>query len=499
MQVVIYAMIYLGSALMIYNIISYIRYARYIQELEDWGKERRVLQIPIFLLIMFFAGYMAVGIFGKPDLIVSGILFGGSIFVFIIFSLLKRITNRIVENERREAELMAVRESHKAKFSFLSSVSHEMRTPMNAIIGLDYISLNNLDLPGETRQQLEKIGLSARHMLGLINNILDMSQAESGEITFNRDRFSMKDILSLEEILVQDKCSQKGLVFEADISSEINDHYTGDGAKIRQVLANVLDNAVKFSDAPGKVTFTAELKEKTDTSHTVSFTVRDEGEGISEGFLPHVYDTFAVEDTTSTQKQGGSGMGLAIAKKYTDLMNGQISVSSKKGSGTTVVITIPLEVCGWQEDFMQDAELNVKEQGTSLEGKRVLIAEDIDLNAELLADLLEMEGVISERAENGQIAVDMFSGNPEYYYDAVFMDLRMPVMDGLDATKAIRAMDRPDAADIPILALTANAFDKDIQKSLDAGMNVHMAKPVDADTLIETLRNEISRSRSKHI
>ena len=487
LNVLIYAMIYLGSALMVYNIYGFIRFVQRAQHNRDWGRGRAVLYIPVALLVMFLLGYLAVGIFGKPDLIISGILFGGSVFVFFMFNLLQGITDRIQAYGQTEAKLMAAEASSKAKTEFLSSVSHEMRTPMNAIIGLDEIALKDGHIDDQTRERLEKIGVSARHMMDLINNVLDMNDIESGQIALRREPFSMRELLALIGLLVGTQCREKGLTYRQEAADDLEDEYVGDGLRLKQVLLGILDNAVKFTPAPGTVTFRAEQIVTGEKTRELRFTVSDTGIGMDAAFLPRLFDSFAQEDASSTNRYGGSGLSMALAKRIMDLMGGAIEVQSQKGRGSTFTVTVPL---GRVEAKAPEAD---EPDFSCLHGRRVLIAEDIDLNAEILADLLELEEIDSERARNGQEALDLFSKNPPGYYDAILMELRMPVMYGLDATRAIRALDRPDARQIPIAALTANALEEDVQHSLEAGMNVHLSKPADSELLYTTLAKLIAK------
>ena len=498
MNWLIYGMVYLGSALMVYNVYSYIQYAKHLQEKKDWGKERSILYIPIFLLVMFLLGYLAVGIFGKPDIIISGILFGGSIFVCIIFYLLQFITGRVQENEQLEAKALAAEETSRSKTAFLSRVSHEMRTPMNAIIGLDTIALKSPALQPETRDHLEKINTNAYHLLGLIDNILEMNEIDSGQMILKEEIFSLKKMLSSLNKLFQGDCLEKGLEYQSSVIGNLEETYIGDDTKLKQVLFNTLSNAVKFTPAPGTVTFSSEQIMNTEDQCSIRFIISDTGIGISEDFIEKLYDPFAQEDMTMTNRYEGSGLGMTIVKNIVEKMNGQINVKSQKGIWSTFTITIPLGRVPQDETARDDESVTADngEETVSLQGSRVLIAEDIDLNAEILIELLDMEGVAADRAENGEICVEKFTDSPENYYDAILMDLRMPVMDGLDAARNIRALQRPDARTIPIIAVSANASETDRENTLDAGMNTHLAKPVDAEKLYETLGRLITRCRT---
>ena len=474
-------LIILGSLLMVYNIYGFVRYARSVKEKENWGKDAIILHVPIFLLVMFLLGYLAVAFFGKPDLIMAGILFGGSIFVFIMYRLMSRITMQIIESEQLEARLRASEESSRAKNSFLASISHEMRTPMNVILGLDSIALKNPDLSDGTRDQLEKIGQSGRHLLGLINNMLDLQRIETGELAVRQEPFSLRDLADQINAIAGTLCEEKGLSYHAAVSDAADGWYQGDSLLLKQVLLNLLENAVKFTDAPGSVGFSVDRLPSDDEPPRLCFSVTDTGIGISPDFQPKVFDLFSQEDSSYTTRFGGSGMGLAIAKNDTELMGGSIAVESRQNSGSTFTVTLPLpRVAAEESAKAAPAEID-------LEGRRILITEDIPENAEIAADLLELEGAETEHAENGQAAFEMFRNAEPGYYDAILMDLRMPMMDGYEATRRIRALDREDAGSIPIIALTANASEEDVQRSLDSGMNAHLVKPIDADLLYATL------------
>ena len=485
LKTIISCMVFCGTALMLYNIYGFIRFERYVRKQKAFEKNYSILYIPIALLILFLLGYIAVGAFGNPDLIVAAILFGGSIFVFIIYLLLERITQRILENEKLESKLMATEEASRAKTAFLASISHEMRTPMNVIMGLDSIALLDPSLTSETKQHLEKIGLSAKHLLGMINNILVMNNIESGKLEIQSETFSLADVVSQVSAITETLCSQKGLTYHSAVQPEAEGTYRGDFLQLKQVLLSILDNAVKYTDAPGTVSLDIGIDADGESVRTLRFAVSDTGIGIDKDFLPKVFEVFTQEDGSFTNRFGGSGLSMAVTKNTVELMGGTISVSSEKNVGSVFTITIPLE-------YIKEQQEETVPETVSLAGRRVLIVEDLPENAEIVQDLLELEDVQTEHAENGQVALEMFDQSPLDYYDAILMDLRMPVMDGLEATRHIRAMPRADAKTIPIIALTANAFESDVRNSLDAGMNAHLAKPTDADMLYETLKRFIT-------
>jgi len=274
----------------------------------------------------------------------------------------------------------------------------------------------------------------------------------------------------------------------------------GDELLLKQALMNVLDNAVKYTAAPGDVIFSVKMIRSDNEACVIMFIVNDTGIGISREFLPKVFDIFSQEDGSFTNRYGGSGMGLAVTKQKVELMNGDITAESEQGVGSTFTIDIPFYIA--EEEEAKKA-LNGEASGgeneavpeISLEGCRILIVEDLDENAEIVADLLELEGAESEHAENGYIALGMCERSKPGYYDAILMDLRMPVMDGLESTRSIRSLPREDAKTIPIIALSANAFETDRQNSADAGMNAHLVKPIDSDLLYQTLRIWIAKTK----
>ena len=375
-------------------------------------------------------------------------------------------------------------------------MSHEIRTPMNAIIGLDSIALSNPNIPQETREELEQIGVSAKHLLGIINDILDMSRIESGRLALTDGEFAIAKTLEQVNTIIGGQCSDKGIDYECHVKGELADYYIGDDMKLRQVMINVLGIAVKFTPAGGKVTFTVEEVARAAGMSTLQLTVADTGIGISEDYLPKIFEAFSQEDSSAANKYGSTGLGLSITKNLVELMGGTISVQSEKGVGTTFTLTVTLANSD-RHDEAAAGDGSAAGGHTHLEGRRVLLAEDVEVNAEIMVVLLDMHGMEADIAENGQVAVDKFASHEPGYYSAVLMDMRMPVMNGLEATEAIRGMDRADAARIPIIALTANAFDEDVQRSMQAGLDAHLSKPVEADALFATLEALIEQREQK--
>ena len=516
--------------------------------------------------------------------------------------------------------LKSAEQANKAKTAFLSNMSHEIRTPMNAIIGLDNIAMNDPETPEKTKEYLSKINTSAEHLLNLINDILDMSRIESGRMILKNEEFSFSKMLESINTMFGGQCLDKKQNYSCNINGRVDDYYIGDNMKLRQILINILGNAVKFTPEGGDISLGIQRTAQFDGRSTLQFTITDNGIGMSEEFLPHIFDTFAQEDATSTNKYGSSGLGLAITKNIIEMMNGTIEVKSKKGEGTTFIVSITLtdsdrkddveeelhmrpgdmavliidddpvacehaklvfEQAGiaaetamsgeegiemvrlrhvrhepynlilvdWQmpgmdgvettrrireivgnesaiiiltaykwDDILEEALAagvdsflakplfaanvleefkaaalkkmgNRKSEPVDLRGLKVLVAEDVEVNAEILQMILESREIESDVAVNGKVAVELYESHPENYYAAILMDVRMPEMDGLEATKHIRALNRKDSGSIPIIALTANAFDEDVQRSLQAGLNAHLTKPIQPEVLFETLES----------
>ena len=393
--------------------------------------------------------------------------------------------------------LEAAEQASRAKTAFLSNMSHEIRTPMNAIIGLNNMALNEPELPGKVREYLEKTGDSAKHLLGIINDILDMSRIESGRMVIKNEEFDFSRDLEQVNTMISGQCADKGLQYECRKIGRIDDRYVGDGMKLKQVMINILGNAVKFTPAGGKVTFLIEEGKRYAGKATLKMTFRDTGIGMSKEYLPRLFDAFSQEDASTTNRYGSTGLGMPITKSIVELMNGHIEVESEKGTGTTFRVTVTLGESDRKNVDTADGGPETREAektAPNLKGKRILLAEDVAVNAEIMVMTLGMKEIETDVAENGRIAVEKFTDHPAGYYDAILMDMRMPEMDGLEATRTIRGLDREDAAGIPIIALTANAFDEDVQRSLQAGLNAHLSKPVEPDILFETLEKLIRTS-----
>lgn len=535
------------------------------------------------------------------------------------------------QKEELAAALVAAEQANVAKSDFLSRMSHEIRTPMNAIIGMSTIAAQSIGDDEQVADCIAKIGISSRFLLSLINDILDMSRIESGKMLLKNEKIPIEEFLYGLNSICYTQAESKGIDYECIVDPVLDDYYIGDAMKLQQVLLNIISNAIKFTAEGGKVTFSVEQRKRAKNDAVLRFVINDTGVGMSEEFLPHIFEPFSQESTGTTALYGGTGLGLAISKNIVDLMDGKISVRSIKGIGTEFTVDVKL---GLTEDELlhhrqkkqynfshmktvdddvavcESAVVTLHEMGISAEwvdsgrkaiervqgllddgryfdmilidwkmpemdgietarriramvgpevtiiimtaydwasieheaklagvnllmskpmfksslvsafsrvlgekdeqvqqpvvadydftGRRVLLAEDNALNTEVAVMLLKNRGFAVESAENGLRALEMFSKSPKGYYDGILMDIRMPLMDGLTAASSIRHLSNEDASTIPIIAMTANAFDNDIEKSKAAGMNAHLAKPIDPERLYQTLYDLIYRKEEQN-
>ncbi len=373
-----------------------------------------------------------------------------------------------------------------AKNDFLTRMSHDMRTPMNVIIGLINLTLNE-ELPEPVRDNLIKMQNSGKYLLGLINDTLDMNKIEHSQLMLNMEPTDSRQLLDAIIASIKPTIDEKQVELQF-INGTMAVPVVTDRVRLQQILVNVLSNAVKFTPAGGHIMFIIERLDENAASVTDRFTIKDDGVGISEDFLPHIFEPFSQESDLEASCDG-VGLGMSIVKKLVSLMGGDIAITSKKGEGTEVTVTLSFERAKTAPAREKTNEFSV------LNGARILLCEDHPLNAEIAVRLLRARGCSVECVENGKLGLNAFAASKPGYYDAVLMDIRMPVMNGLEATQAIRALDRADAKKIIIVAMTANAFAQDVQKSKDAGMDGHLAKPIVPRLLFETLDALITGKR----
>lgn len=382
------------------------------------------------------------------------------------------------QKERLYYALMDARHANQEKNEFLERMSHEIRTPMNSIIGLSYLTSEHADNEKQVLENLTKINVSAHFLLSFINDILNLSQIESGNVALIQEDTDLN--VFLDEIInaISKKAENKEIRFTAEKRANFNQKYCFDASKLRKALMNILENAVKFTQTEGKVDFIVEKTQDTDTESVLRFEIRDNGVGIEEDFLPYIFDPFEQEGNRNTTLNGGTGLGLAIARNIVEFMDGRIDVYSEKGKGATFVVTILLEKVADDEERARKQSKSER-MDYDFTGKRALLVEDNEINIEITKNILLHKNLEVEVAMNGEEGVARYLENDEGYYDVILMDIRMPVMDGLTATKQIRCSGRKDSLQIPIIAMTANVFEEDVRKSFEAGMDAHLSKPLD--------------------
>ncbi len=368
----------------------------------------------------------------------------------------------------------------RAKSEFLSKMSHEIRTPMNAIIGMTAIAMSSDNVSPATMECLKKIDSSSHYLLSLINDILDMSRIESGKMTTEETYLNLDELINQIDTMIRVQTDNKGIWLRVENKIE-HPHLLGDPLKLNQILVNIMGNAVKFTGSGGIHLKVIESDGDDESTVNISFSVKDTGIGISEEHLGKIFNNFEQADTDTVRKYGGTGLGLAISSNLVQLLGGKLEVRSAVGIGSEFFFTIPMKITDEPENNGCGCSGEV-----DFTSKRILIVEDDELNSEIARTLIEAEGITAELAENGQVAVEKFCASEENYYDAILMDIRMPVMDGIEATKRIRNSDRLDAFTVPIIAMTANAFDEDMKKSVECGMNGHLTKPIDMTKVMQT-------------
>lgn len=383
--------------------------------------------------------------------------------------------NQELENVAQKAESAA-----HAKSEFLSRMSHDIRTPMNAIIGLTHLAQEEEDLQ-VVREYLHNIDTSSDFLLGLINDILDMSKIENGELTLKEDAYTREEFMNSINTVIKPLMDKREIQFVFRMEENV-ECIRVDRLRYNQIFFNLLSNAAKFTPKGGTVEFTTEGLPVRDDKVGIRFHIKDNGIGMSPEFLPHLYDPFSQERVKGGEDVKGTGLGLPIVKSLVDIMGGTISVQSELGKGTEFIVELYVPVAE------AETEKPVSEIGTeNLKDARILLVEDNDINIYVAQLILEKAGCLVEIAKDGKEAVEHFKESGINYYHAILMDVRMPIMNGIDATKAIRALNREDAATIPIIAMTADAFDEERKKTLEAGMNYHLSKPINPRLLYKIL------------
>ena len=403
----------------------------------------------------------------------------------------RRIQQETLEKERQaklllEDALKKAEKANKAKSDFLSRMSHDIRTPMNAIIGMTELAQLHIGDEEKQRDYLNKIASSGAHLLGLINEILDVSKIESGVMELSESPLNLRALAGEAAEMVRISMENSQQEFQVDIDESFDPWVMGDARRIRQVLVNILENASKYTGQRGKITFSVcEFKKEEQRTGTYRFIIEDTGIGMKPEYMEHIFEPFSRADDSRTSKVPGTGLGMTIVKNLISMMDGDIRVESEYGKGSRFTVTLCLDKCGNTGEAIQPA---VSGPEAAYRGLRVLLVEDNELNRQIASEMLKLLGVRVEMAENGREAVEAVCSHPALYYDAVFMDVQMPVMNGYEATREIRGSGMERIGELPIIAMTADAFAEDVKRARLSGMNGHLAKPVS----IELLRGALS-------
>lgn len=405
------------------------------------------------------------------------------LLIIIVSGYFSSKRERLLNEAKREA--VKAKAESTAKSELLSRMSHDMRTPLNAVLGFTQLAQEEKNLPENVMDYLRKINDSGSYLSGLISDILDMAKIENGKIELHEEKVNRLNALNEIAELFSAQASKKGIRLVTDFTELKAKAGYEDKLRTNQIYANLLSNAIKYSDEGTEITWVVKDAVKGEGWVHCTTVITDQGKGMTEEFMKKMFDPFEQGDTSYSAT--GTGLGLAIVKNLVTIMKGTITVKSSIGKGTVFTVEFDRKICDEESVDESDEKLpDVKR----LEGKRILICEDNELNATIASKILENFGMKTEIAENGKIGVEMVINNEPYHFNAVIMDIRMPVMDGLEAAKEIRKLPRMDATEIPIIAMSANAFEEDIQKSIIAGMNAHLSKPIDTEKMITTL-NEL--------
>lgn len=409
-----------------------------------------------------------------------------ALIVMIIYLQFKmrRYRDALHEKELEKAVLEA-KNANEAKTRFLFNMSHDIRTPMNAIIGFSELLEKHIDEKDKAIDYLGKIKSSSNFLLSLINYVLEMARIESGKLVLKKEVGCVTDLIESLIDVFEPGVKKKFITYSCE--TDIQHKYViGDEIKVREIFINIIGNSVKYTPEGGKISVSVK-EEPFEKENYIAYRiiVEDNGIGMSKEYLPHIFEEFSREHTSTESKVTGTGLGLPIVKSLIDMMGGTIEVESQLGCGTKMTVVLPFELAS-EKQILEEKQKEKEKISDSILGKRVLLAEDNELNAEIAMTVLKENGLKAERAANGKQCIEMLKKMPEDYYDMILMDIQMPEMDGYEATKLIRNLD--DArADIPIVAMTANAFEEDRQKALESGMNAHVSKPVDMNMLFKVM------------
>ena len=409
--------------------------------------------------------------------------------LFVIAIVIAVVIVMMMRNRKEQMKLRISEAANQSKTEFLFNMSHDIRTPMNAILGYTDIGLRHVDNIEQSRANYKKIKTAGGHLLNLINDILEMSRIEAGKLLFTDVPLDMRKAMNGVILMSKSLATAKSLDFIVEMEEISNPFVYADELHINEVIINLISNAIKYTPAGGYVRYAAkQLNAPKNGIATYRFEIEDNGIGMSEEFKEHLFEAFSREESSGVSKIEGAGLGLSIVKRIVDMAEGSIIVNSKLGKGSTFIVDLPLkvmtdeEIAAFEEANKLDEDISAEEK---FKGKRVLLVEDNEMNREIATEILTEAGLVVEEAEDGEIALQAVAEKGVEYFDFILMDIQMPVMNGFEATRAIRALQ--GGAGIPIIALSANAFEEDKKNSLDAGMNEHVAKPINVKELFETL------------
>ena len=412
-----------------------------------------------------------------------------SLTLVVTLGAIFKFQTHVYKKQQKELidSMIETQRATKAKSDFLSNMSHDIRTPMNAIIGYTEIAKKNLDDRKKLVDCISKIALSSNHLLNLINDVLDMTKIESGKVTFEEDNFNLRSIINEIQDMMMQTLLEKKMHLHIDTSQLEDETVCCDRLRLNQVLINLVGNAIKYSNPEGNIWLTAiQLPDDNENEILVEIHVKDDGLGMSKEFVEKVFQPFEREYNSTKSGISGTGLGLSITKTIIEMMHGSISVSSELGVGSEFVITVPFAVPTLLEIEEDDADA-LPPKHFDFTGKKILLVEDNAFNREIAVELLSDAGIDVEEAEDGSFAVEMLQKNPPGYYQAIIMDLQMPIMDGYEATRVIRSLEDFRLSSIPIIAMTANAFSEDKKKALSSGMNAYLTKPININDLLKIM------------
>ena len=427
----------------------------------------------------------------KSIAVLIGVIISLMCLMMILIKL--REKHRLLDAERKRVEekdvlVRIAQTANESKSRFLFNMSHDIRTPLNAVLGFTELAKDAIGDAEKEQDYLDKIQISGEHLLEVVNDVLEMSRVESGTIKLEEKECCMTNLIKEVLVMISDSSTKKKQILTVDTSEIAHPYVWCDGLRFKEILANLLENAVKFTPESGKITVIVKQTQDEDPEYAnLSIRVKDTGCGMSAAFTEKLFQPFEREKSATVSGMKGTGLGLAVTKRYIDAMGGEILVQSEEGTGTEFEVKLHQKLASEPQKIKSEDEK--KEKTSSFYGKRILIAEDNELNREIEVAILEDAGFLVDQAENGQEAVDKMKASNAGYYAGVLMDIQMPVMDGYEATREIRKLDNPQLAETPIIAVSANAFDEDKEASKNAGMNAHIEKPIQLDYLFDTLRH----------